>query len=126
MEESVHRSGFEKPASEAPVGRLLSGFVRNFTLLMRQDALAKAEIFGKVGQLGSGADPHVDQSIHPLERPLSLGLRGFVRRRAQRRDRASDGARRHHRAAAANGAARCQDGGHTRRSSVVQLIFTRR
>jgi hypothetical protein len=42
--------------TDRPVGGLLSDLARQFTLLLRQEmALARAEIVGKVGQLGSAS-----------------------------------------------------------------------
>jgi hypothetical protein len=42
--------------TERPVGGLLSDLARQFTLLLRQEmALARAEIVGKFGQLGSAS-----------------------------------------------------------------------
>jgi hypothetical protein len=42
--------------TERPVGGLLADLARQFTLLLRQEmALARAEIVGKIGQLGSGS-----------------------------------------------------------------------
>jgi hypothetical protein len=42
--------------TERPVGGLLSDLARQFTLLLRQEmALARAEIVGKIGQVGSAS-----------------------------------------------------------------------
>lgn len=49
----LHRA--EKPATEKPVGGLLSDLARQFSLLLRQEiALARAEVTAKLGQIGSG------------------------------------------------------------------------
>jgi Putative Actinobacterial Holin-X, holin superfamily III len=56
MSEWREAAGSEFRTAERPIGRLLSDLARQSALLLRQEvALAKAEIFGKLSQLGTGA-----------------------------------------------------------------------
>jgi hypothetical protein len=56
MAEQREAEPFTLNRAERPVGGLLSDLARQFTLLLRQEmALARAEIVGKIGQLGSAS-----------------------------------------------------------------------